>query len=367
MADLKRRKLIKIEEITADNLKKISPMGLYRLRNIFTQRHVQDFFKLYTVLYGEMKERGLKLLYKAVDRDLEEKEKMKSQLEKLESGNQLMKLQLEKAQAGEEEEWIEADKYETDIEKPFPNEHWARIKNPDNFDQFRRKNDEFGSGIDVIYGKKKGGKMEVQAIRFDKDKFTVAEAKKWLKDNDYKAILFEPASGKEEKKKSETEEVQEQEAEEEINDAMEDDENLSDDLSSFNAKKNVDVLTDVEDLQMEVRFIKVREDRHIVMGVVYEPNKVDSQGDYMKADTIEDMAHNYMLNSQMMKIMHKKKVLAKVIESFIAPVNFKLGNESVKKGAWVMGTKILDTAIWEKIKKGEITGYSIGGRAKVQS
>lgn len=37
--------------------------------------------------------------------------------------------------------------------------------------------------------------MKVQAIRFDAKRFTVAQAKKWLSDNNYKPTIFEPASG----------------------------------------------------------------------------------------------------------------------------------------------------------------------------
>jgi hypothetical protein len=75
---------------------------------------------------------------------------------------------------------------------PYAGEHAARIADPKQFDEMRRKNDEFGPGIDVIYGIAKG-KAHVQAIRFAKDKFTPAEAKKWLKDHDYSAIEFENA------------------------------------------------------------------------------------------------------------------------------------------------------------------------------
>jgi len=76
---------------------------------------------------------------------------------------------------------------------PYPNEHAARINDPDKYDSIRRENDHFGSGIDVIWGII-DGKAEIQAIRFDKNKFTVSEAKKWLRDHDFSPILFEPAS-----------------------------------------------------------------------------------------------------------------------------------------------------------------------------
>ena len=79
---------------------------------------------------------------------------------------------------------------------PYPTEHAARINEPDKYEKIRRENNKFGDGIDVIWGITKDGKTEVQAIRFDKTKFTVAQAKKWLKDHDYTPIEFEPASEK---------------------------------------------------------------------------------------------------------------------------------------------------------------------------
>ena len=83
---------------------------------------------------------------------------------------------------------------------PFPGEHSARIRDPDQYpeDKVRRQNNKFGRGIDVIFGIRADGKSEVQAIRFDSTLFTVADAKKWLQDHDYHPILFEPATaGKE--------------------------------------------------------------------------------------------------------------------------------------------------------------------------
>lgn len=79
-------------------------------------------------------------------------------------------------------------------EKPYPNEHAFRINNPDKYDSLRRKNNEFGDGIDVIYGIL-NNKSEVQALRFKKDKWTYEAAKKWVKDHNYNPISSEPAKG----------------------------------------------------------------------------------------------------------------------------------------------------------------------------
>ncbi len=76
---------------------------------------------------------------------------------------------------------------------PFPNEHSARLVDPDKFDKFRRVNDELGKNVDVIFGIQESNGSEIQAIRFDKDKFTPEEARVWLKDHDFKPIMFEEA------------------------------------------------------------------------------------------------------------------------------------------------------------------------------
>jgi len=92
---------------------------------------------------------------------------------------------------------------------PYPNEHAARLRKPNDFDPktFRRTH---GSGdgriqgvkvpttIDVIWGKLKGKSKPkdpvlAQALRFPITRWTEAQARKWLKDNKIKTILFEPA------------------------------------------------------------------------------------------------------------------------------------------------------------------------------
>lgn len=78
-------------------------------------------------------------------------------------------------------------------ERPYPNEHAARLRDPRKYDSFRRVNNAFGNGIDAIYGII-NNKTELQAIRFDKKLFTVAQARDWLKKHNHSPILFEPAS-----------------------------------------------------------------------------------------------------------------------------------------------------------------------------
>ena len=105
-------------------------------------------------------------------------------------------LELTKKLEGRKERDLPEEEYGALVEeeRPYPNEHSARLKTASGYDRVRRKNDEFGEGIHAIYGIKEGEPTEVISIRFDKDKFSVAEAQAWLEENDYSPTKFEPAS-----------------------------------------------------------------------------------------------------------------------------------------------------------------------------
>jgi len=80
---------------------------------------------------------------------------------------------------------------------PYPNYHSARIKSPGLFVRVRVMQTT-KSGI-MLYGGplKSNPRVSVlQAVRFPKEKFTIAQAKKWLKDHKQSYIRFEPASEK---------------------------------------------------------------------------------------------------------------------------------------------------------------------------
>ena len=93
----------------------------------------------------------------------------------------------------DEEDMEMEDESRADGARPYANEHAARIHDPRKYDALRRRNDAGGKGVDFIFGIK-DGTSEIQAIRFRVQFFTVAEAKAWLKRNDFEPITFEPAT-----------------------------------------------------------------------------------------------------------------------------------------------------------------------------
>ncbi len=65
--------------------------------------------------------------------------------------------------------------------KPYPNEHACRLANPDQFDQFARKNcyrKVDGKCVDYIFGIISADKSKLQALRFKKDVWTAGNARK---------------------------------------------------------------------------------------------------------------------------------------------------------------------------------------------
>lgn len=90
---------------------------------------------------------------------------------------------------------MESDR-EMMAERPYPNEHAARLRDPGQYDRFRRRNDEGGKGVDFIFGIKEGEEgADLQAIRFRLSEFTADEARAWLRERDYDPIEFEEATG----------------------------------------------------------------------------------------------------------------------------------------------------------------------------
>lgn len=198
------------------------------------------------------------------------------------------------------------------VQKPYPNEH-AAPQDSGPFDDYRRENDHFGSGIHVIWGIK-GGKSKIASVRFDSSKFSVAQAKEWLKDHDLKTTV-EPAKKR--------------------------------------GGPNP--------------FIKSEEER-IVGGVVYSASdEQDSQGDFAEADDIYAAMKSWMLRGHPMRFMHDGgEVETPLVECFFAEQDTTKRGKVIPAGTWYISNHIPPAAedLWKAIKRGDIRGYSMGGRSR---
>ncbi|MCY8420287.1 XkdF-like putative serine protease domain-containing protein [Bacillus inaquosorum] len=120
------------------------------------------------------------------------------------------------------------------------------------------------------------------------------------------------------------------------------------------------------DFQKEVKVLaKEADEQKLVYGIVYEPDTVDAHGDFMTAAEIEKAAHGFLKDAREIDKQHDfQGGVGEVVESYVAPADFEMNGETIKKGSWVLVTKASEE-VWEEIKKGEITGYSMAGVADI--
>ncbi len=111
------------------------------------------------------------------------------------------------------------------------------------------------------------------------------------------------------------------------------------------------------------RIVKTDHENHYVTGIVYEPMTEDSHGDYMEEAEIIKAAYYFAKNGDQVDLQHSFEPLkgAAVVENWVAKADFKIGDEEIRKGTWLMTVEVTNMDVWDKIEKGEITGFSMGG------
>jgi hypothetical protein len=115
-----------------------------------------------------------------------------------------------------------------------------------------------------------------------------------------------------------------------------------------------------DDLSAGISIKKADQEQQVVFGEVYAPGFPDSQGDFMTAETIREMAYGFMQKSGLNKIdmnHSQQECGAYVVESFIAGDD----DPTFIPGSWVVGVKVPDPQIWGLVKSGELNGFSLDG------
>lgn len=305
-----------------------------------------------------------------------------------------------------------------EIQKPYPNEHSARLQSP-TMTHIRVRRTSGGkvqgvtvpSSVGVIWfvAIKNGKEVPIpQALRFPTKTWTAAKARKWLSDNDITSIKFEPAtkvakaiwsgkfinklpdsaflyieSGGEKDDEGKTKPRSLRHFPYKDSSGKVDLPHLRNAIARIPQSKLPKDVRDrvqakarklLEDVKEGKRFEKLvsvypidkaDKEEHIVCGVVYEPDVVDAQGDKANEVEIRKAAYQFMEEVQTFKVNHEgKKVKVKVLESYVAPVDFTVAKKPIKKGSWVLTVRVLDKKIWDAVKSGELTGFSMAGYAK---
>lgn len=213
---------------------------------------------------------------------------------------------------------------------PFKNVHSARVRNPDLFSTCRTIS--IDTGINAIYCKLKDeDRWQIQAYRFNKNQFTPAQAKAWLKDHDISYISFEEAVEKDQ-----------------------------------GGDSNMD--------EKSIQFSFVRKDskQHIISGIILEPDSLDNDEEFADAEEIEKASINFMMkyaDGEVGNTISHTKYLqsryegaqVKLIENYVAPVDIKVSKDTtIKKGSWVQSYKVFDIDLWDMIEDEKIVGFSMG-------
>lgn len=137
---------------------------------------------------------------------------------------------------------------------------------------------------------------------------------------------------------------------------------------------NADSLTDASAMRVKadtgprfekITYVTVRKFdklKGIVEGLVYEPNVLDSQGEFMTAEDLETLAHRFLSLDLTSAIDTQHSMMANgsyPVESFIA----RKGDPDYPEGGWVMAVQLTDE-LAEKVESGEINGFSFAALVK---
>jgi 2'-5' RNA ligase len=141
-----------------------------------------------------------------------------------------------------------------------------------------------------------------------------------------------------------------------------------------------DGLDDTLELIPTMKSIPIRksnDEKRLVYGVVLQPNILDGQNEWEKPETIERTAQQFLAEYNRVTelgIQHKTfgEIGVELAESYIAPQDLDFdgeleGDDIIIKGSWVMVVHITSDAVWQKVKDGLITGFSVRGIATVRA
>lgn len=113
---------------------------------------------------------------------------------------------------------------------------------------------------------------------------------------------------------------------------------------------------------------KVDDEKRIAYSIVYPVNQSDAHGEYADAETVEKACWHFMKKSKTGNVDKQHDLVVDqdcyVAENWIVRKGDELFPDEADLHAWASGIKVDNDEIWQKIKKGEITGVSMWGFAQ---
>jgi hypothetical protein len=166
---------------------------------------------------------------------------------------------------------------------------------------------------------------QIQSVRFKASQWTEKAAKDWLKEREMSSADFEPAA---------------------------------DDVA--------------KSWSVSVPISKLSPDRRLAFGwasVVLDADGatvVDHQDDRISVPELEKAAYAYVQESRQSTEMHMKKGVAELVESCVITPEKReaMGIAAEGISGWWVGFRVNDADVWQKVKDGIYSEFSIGGTAK---
>lgn len=126
-----------------------------------------------------------------------------------------------------------------------------------------------------------------------------------------------------------------------------------------------------QQVQKTADFVAKNMDEQIVTAPVLIPDREDRHGDVIPKENIEEVAYKFLADYQNIDIMHTLENIGVPVESYLAPTDltFDVDGQSkeVPQGSWMLSVKVQNEEVWQAVKRGELTGFSIYGAANPQA
>ena len=124
----------------------------------------------------------------------------------------------------------------------------------------------------------------------------------------------------------------------------------------------------MEEIKLEGKFEiqKSNEEKRLAFGWASVANIVDLQMDIIDAEELEQAAYNFVRFYREGGEMHERGNCAELVESIVfTPEKLKaLGlPENSLKASWWIGFYVTDDEVWQKVKSGDYSMFSIEGKA----
>lgn len=134
----------------------------------------------------------------------------------------------------------------------------------------------------------------------------------------------------------------------------------------------------MDSAKLQGAIAKRDDEQQIAYGWAYVSERADGQrvvdhsGEFIELADLERAAVEFMLESRAGSDMHERtrndqgEPIADVVESFVVTGEkleaMGLDGSAVQKGWWV-GVKVHDRDVWKRVQSGELSMFSIEGRA----